>query len=451
MSNASTFVIPFDRLRSMVEDVLVIARRKGATSCFSDVSEGTGLSVTVRKGNVETIEQNRDKSLSVTTYIGQRKGSATTSDFSSSAIEGMVQAALDIARYTAGDPAAGLPDEDMLERNPRDLALFYPWDIDATAAIEIAKRAEDAAFAVDSHIRNSEGANLSAQHAQFYMANSHGFVGGYAYSRHSMLCIPIAQKGNTMQRDDWYSSDRNPALLAQPEAIGRYAAQRALSRLNARRLGTRQCPVLFEAPVACGLVGSFVQATSGTSLYRQSSFLVNSLGRQVFAPHVSLTEDPHVLGAIGSAPFDDEGVRTQARRVVDNGVVNGWFLSSYSARKLGMRTTGNAGGSHNLSLQSSQTRKSDDLEAMLRKLHTGLLVTDLIGQGINYVTGDYSRGAFGYWVENGQIAYPVEEITIAGNLRDMFMRIAAIGADTIIRGTKSTGSILIEEMTVAGA
>jgi PmbA protein len=320
----------------------------------------------------------------------------------------------------------------------------------AEQAVELAQRAEAAAFAVDKRITNSEGANTYAQQSHFVMANTRGFMGGYPYSRHSLSVSPIAGKGNNMQRDDWYSSDRDPTKLAQPEAIGRYAAERALSRLNARKLDTRKCPVLFEAPLAAGLLGSFVQAVSGGSLYRKSTFLTDSMGTAVFGPEIQIIEDPHVLGAVGSSPFDEEGVCTHRREVVSNGIVQGYFLSTYSARKLGMQTTGNAGGSHNLQIVSSTTLAGDDFNAMLKKLDTGLLVTELMGHGVNYVTGDYSRGASGYWVERGVIQYPVEEITIAGNMRDMFKDIVAIGSDVLVRGTKSTGSILISTMTIAG-
>ncbi|HKT95742.1 MAG TPA: metallopeptidase TldD-related protein, partial [Paraburkholderia sp.] len=269
-------------------------------------------------------------------------------------------------------------------------------------------------------------------------------------SRHYIACAPIAGTGRSMQRDDWYTSRRSASELASPEAVGRYAAERALSRLNARGLDTRKVPVLFEAPIAAGLLGAFVQATSGGALYRKTSFLVDSLGKPVFAPHIQVVEDPHVARAAGSAPFDEEGVRTQRREVVKEGVVQGYFLSSYSARKLGMQTTGNAGGSHNLRLQSSLTNPGDDFEAMLEKLGTGLLLTELMGQGVNFVTGDYSRGASGFWVENGKIQYPVEEITVASTMQEMFRHIVAVGADTLTRGTRQTGSVLIERMTVAG-
>jgi PmbA protein len=450
MASADFFPHTQDQLAELVSEVLKVARQRGASDCAAEVSEGSGLSVSVRKGQVETIEQNRDKGLGVTVYLGQRKGHASTSDFSRKALHDTVQAALDIARYTAEDECAGLPDADVIERAPRDLDLFHPWPIQAPEAIALARRAEASAFAVAPAISNSEGASVTAQHSQFMLANSRGFLGGYPYSRHSLWVAPIAKQGQDMQRDDWYSSERDSARLADPEALGRYAAQRALARLGARKLSTRTCPVLFEAPLATGLLGALVQALSGGALYRRSSFLLDSLGQQVLASHVNLEENPNLRGASGSAPFDEEGVRTQARQVVRRGVIQGYFLSSYSARKLGMKTTGNAGGSHNLRLSSESTAPGDDFAAMLKRMGTGLLVTELMGQGVNYVTGDYSRGASGYWVENGVIAYPVEEVTIAGNLKQMLQQIVAIGSDEIVRGTKKTGSILIESMTLAG-
>lgn len=446
----NTFAYTAEQLSELVSEVLKIARLKGASDCAAEVSESSGLSVSVRKGSVETIEHNRDKGLGVTVYLGQRKGHASTSDFSQTALQDAVQAALDIAHYTAQDVYAGLPEAAVLERQPRNLDLFHAWKISTEQAIALAQRTEAAAFAVDKAISNSEGASVSAQHSHFMMANSRGFLGGYPYSRHYFSVAPIAKRGADMQRDDWYSSSRDPQQLAKPEAVGRYAAQRALARLRARQLSTRTCPVLFEAPLVAGLLGAFVQAVSGGALYRQSSFLLNSLGQAVFAPHIQIVEDPHVRGAAGSAPFDEEGVKTQRRSVVKNGVVQGYFLSSYSARKLGMTTTGNAGGSHNLHLTSSQTQAHDNFAALLKKMGTGLLVTELMGQGVNYVTGDYSRGASGFWVENGVIQYPVEEITIAGNLKTMFQQIVAIGNDEIVRGSKTVGSVLIEHMTVAG-
>ncbi|MYM30002.1 metalloprotease PmbA [Duganella sp. CY15W] len=440
-----------DQLKQLARDVLGYAKAQGGTDCAVEISEGSGLSVSVRKSQIETIEQNKDKGMGVTVFIGQRRGNASTSDFSPAALKATVEAAYNIARFTADDDCAGLADADQLEMAPRDLQLFYPWEIATAEAVALAQRAEAAAFAVDPRVTNSEGAGVHVQQSHFVAANSRGFIGGYPFSRHTLSVAPIAGKGAKMQRDDWYSSVRDAAKMSSPEQIGRYAAERALARLNARSIDTRNCPVLFEAPLAAGLLGAFVQATSGGALYRKSSFLLDSLGKQVLPAHVQIYEDPHVIGGVGSAPFDEEGVRTVQRDVVKDGVVQGYFLSTYSARKLGMKTTGNAGGSHNLSLTSSLTQPADDFAGMLRKMGTGLLVTELMGQGTNYVTGDYSRGAAGYWVENGVIQYPVEEITIAGNMKDMLAQIVAVGNDVLVRGTKQTGSILIENMVVAGS
>ena len=448
--NDSVFVHTPDQLRQIAADVLRYAKERGATSSSVGVSDGNGLSVSVRKGNVETIERNQDKAVGVTVYIGNRQGHATSSDFSSDALRATVEAAYNIASFTAEDESAGLPDEDMLERHPLDLKLYYPWMITAEDAVEIARRGEAAAFAVDKRIKNSEGANVTVQHSHFVMADSQGFLGGYPHTRHAISVTPIAGKGAGMQQDYWYTASRDPEKLATPEAVGEYAGKRALARLNARRLETQRCPVLFEAPLAIGLVGAFVSAVSGGALYRKTSFLVDSLGTKIFPEHISLLEDPHIIGATASSSFDDEGVRTARRDVVKDGVVKGYFLSSYSSRRLGMKTTGNAGGSHNLFFTSSLTKKGDDFASMLKKLDRGLVVTDLMGQGVNYVTGDYSRGASGFWVENGIIQYPVEEITIAGNLKDMYAQIVAIGADVLSRGGRESGSILIENMTVAG-
>jgi PmbA protein len=437
----------------LVDTALAHARKLGASDAGAEASEGCGLSVSVRKGELENVERNRDKSLGVTVYVGQRRGNASTSDFSRPAIEQTVQAAYDIARFTAEDPVAGLPDAQDIagpDEQP-DLDLFHPWPITSAQAAEIALACEHAAFATDKRITNSEGAGVSAQQSHFFSAHSRGFRGGYASSRHSISVAPIAGKGDNMQRDAWYSSMRDAGELSAPEAIGRYAAERALSRLNSRKIATRECPVLFESPLAAGLLGAFVQAVSGGALYRKSTFLVDSLGKKVFADHIDITEDPLVRKGKGSAPFDEEGVRTKARQVVEGGRVEGYFLSSYSARKLGMKTTGNAGGSHNLYLTSRLTRPGDGLDAMLRKLGTGLFVIELMGQGVNYVTGDYSRGASGFWVENGKIAYPVEEITIAGNLKAMFGGLQAVGADVYNYGAKSVGSILVGKMKVAGS
>jgi PmbA protein len=448
------FSYPRERFQQIVEDCLAMARDMGATDASAEVSEGAGLSVSVRKGELENVERNRDKSVGVSVYVGQRRGNASSSDFSSEALKQAVRAAFDIARFTAEDPVAGLPDAEDLAtpaEAARDLQLFFPWDLDAQRAAELAKRCEDAAMATDKRITNSEGAGVSAQQSHFWAGNSRGFRGGYATSRHYISVSPIAGKGTGMQRDAWYSSMRDARELAQPEAVGRYAAERALSRLKSRKVATCEVPVLFEAPMASGLLGAYVQATSGGSLYRKASFLLDSLGRRILPEHVDIDEDPHLLRGKGSAPFDDEGVRTSARRVVESGVVCSYFLSSYSARKLGLRTTGHAGGSQNLALKSRHTRPGDDLDAMLRKLGRGLFVTELMGQGVNYVTGDYSRGAAGFWVEGGRIAFPVHEVTIAGNLKDMFQDLAAVGADVYTQGSKSSGSVLIARMKLAGS
>ncbi len=407
---------------------------------------------------IENVERNRDKSMGVTVYVGQRRGNASTSDFSRAAMEQTVRAAHDIARFTAEDPAAGLPEtEDIAlgEAALRDLDLFHPWAIDAEGAMQLALRCESAALAVDKRITNSEGAGVSAQQSHFYAGNSRGFGGGYASSRHSLSVAPIAstpgKRGDDMQRDAWYTSMRSAAEMAAPEAVGRYASERALSRLKSRKIKTCEVPVLFESTIAAGLLGAYVQATSGGALYRKSTFLLDSLGTQVLPGHIDIFEDPHVPRGKGSSPFDDEGVRTKARDVVKAGVVQGYFLSTYSARKLGMHTTGHAGGSQNLALTSRLTAAADDLDAMLKKLHRGLFVIELMGQGVNYVTGDYSRGAAGFWVENGRIQYPVHEITIAGNLRDMLKGIQAIGADAYTMGSKTIGSVLLERMKIAGS
>jgi PmbA protein len=448
--NDTPFTHTQDQLKQLARDMLALAREQGASDAAVEISEGSGLSVSVRKGNIETIEQNKDKGLGITVYFGQRRGNASTSDFSADSLKATVEAASNIARFTAEDDCAGLPDADLIETAPRDLRLFYPWPISTEQAVELGQRCEAAAFAVDKRITNSEGASVYVQQSHFVAANSRGFLGGYPFSRHTISVAPIAGKGNGMQRDDWYTSSRDPKQLAAPEKVGRYAAERALARLNARKLNTRTCPVLFEAPLAAGLLGAFVQAVSGGALYRKSTFLLDMLGKQVFPSHIQVVEDPHLIGGVGSAPFDDEGVKTVRRKVISDGVLQGYFLSSYTARKMGMPTTGNAGGAHNLEIVSTATRRTDDFEGMLRKLGTGLLVTELMGQGVNYVTGDYSRGASGYWVEQGVIQYPVEEITIAGNMRDMFQQIVAVGTDTLVRGNKTTGSILIENMVIAG-
>jgi PmbA protein len=437
-------------LRELAQSVLDQARRAGASGCDCDVSENHGLSVTVRKGAPDTVEHNRDRSLGVSVYWGERprarRGHASTSDFSPAAVKQTVEAAVAIARHTAEDDCAGLPDADVLARDGADLGLFHPWPISTEEAIDLAKRCEAAAFGVSRKIRNSEGASVSAQHSQFVTANSLGFVGGYPGTRHWLSCSVIAEDKGLMQRDDWYSAARAPGDIADPVALGRYAGQRALARLGARKIPTTQAPVLFEAPVALQLIGHFISAVNGGNLYRKTSFLADSLGQELFSPLVEIDERPHLRGAMASAPFDEEGVATRERTVVRAGVVEGYFLGTYSARKLGMKSTGNAGGHHNLFVRS----EGPDFAGMLKHMQKGLLVTELMGQGVNLVTGDYSRGAAGFWVEGGEIRFPVEEITIAGNLREMFKGIAAIGSDVVSRSGRWSGSILIDRMTIAG-
>jgi PmbA protein len=434
------------QLLSLTRDALTYARERGATAAEAEVSEGYGQTVTVRRGEVETIEYNRDKGMGISVYLGQQRGHASTSDFSPKALRDAVDAALSIARFTAADDCAGLADADLLAREFPELQLWHSWTLPVERAIEIATACEDAAFAVDERISNSEGASVTTQESHFVYGNSSGFLAGYPSSRHSISCSVIAGENDGMQRDDWYDVARAAADLVTPESIGKRAAERAVSRLASRKIETTQVPVLFEAPIAASLLGHFVSAVSGGSLYRKSTFLLDSMGTQVFAPHVHISDLPHIQKGLGSGTFDDEGVATQSREVVKDGIVQGYFLGSYSARKLGMRSTGNAGGNHNLILRDT----GDDFAALLKKLHRGLLVTELMGQGVNAITGDYSRGAAGYWVENGEIAYPVQEITIAGNLKDMYRGIVAIGNDVMRRSSRQCGSILIDHMTIAG-
>jgi PmbA protein len=435
-----------DALRQIASDILAHARNKGATACDTNVSEGFGASVSVRKSEVDTIEYNRDKGVGVTVYVGQKRGYASTSDFSPAALEKTVEAALSIARFTAEDDCAGLAEPELMATEFPDLDLHHPWDMPVERAIELAQACEAAAFDTSDLITNSEGAGVSVQESQFVSANSQGFMGGYATSRHSASCSVIAGEGDAMQREFWYDSKRDASELMAVEAIGRKAAERAVARLGARQVDTCEVPVLFEAPLAAGLIGSFVSAVSGGSLYRKSSFLLDSLGKQVFSPIVHLSERAYIKKGFASGPFDDDGVQTRDREVVIDGILQGYFLSVYSARKLGMQTTGNGGGSHNLILKSGD----EDFAALVKRMGRGLVVTEMLGHGVNGVTGDYSRGAAGFWVENGEIAYPVQEITIAGNLRDMFLGIQAVGNDVLHRGARQTGSILIDRMTVAG-
>jgi PmbA protein len=434
-------------LESIIERALEEARARGASQAEAAVSQDTGLSVGVRLGEVETLEHQRDRSMGVTVYFGQRKGSASTADFSLEAVRATVAKACSIARFTAEDAASGLADASLMARAPENLDLSYPWSITADHAIEIAKSCEAAALGFDSRINNSEGASLGTHQGLHVYGNTHGFVGGYPTTSHTLSCVVLAGTGEDMQRDYWYSSSRDWHDLEPAEAIGRESARRTIARLDPRKLSTRRASVLFVPEMARGLIGHFVAAIRGSSQYRQSSFLLNSVGQQVFPAGFSISERPHIPKGMGSAPFDDEGVATRDRELVADGVLTGYILSSYSARKLGLSTTGNAGGAHNLIVAPSLT---GGMDVLLARLGTGLLVTELMGQGINMVTGDYSRGAAGFWVENGSIQYPVAEITIAGNLRDMLSGITAVGDDIDARGGTRVGSILLNEMTIAG-
>lgn len=434
------------RLEGMVGEILEQASAAGASAAEAAVSMDVGLGVTVRKGEVETLEFHRDRGLGLTVYFGQRKGSASTSDFRPDTIRETVQAACDIARYTSEDAAAGLAPAERMAREVPELDLYHPWDLSADEAIDIARECERAGLDTDPRITNSEGATVNSHQGLRVYGNSHGFLGGYPSSRHSLSCALIGEQGGHMQRDYWYTVSRLSEELEDADAVGRMAAERTVRRLDGRRLGTRQVPVIFAAEVATGLLRNFTGAIRGGNLYRKSSFLLDHLGKQVFPGFMHVFEQPHLPRALGSAPFDNEGVATVARDLVSDGVLQGYILDSYSARKLGMETTGNAGGVHNLSVDTSDR----DIHDLIREMGTGLLVTELMGQGVNLVTGDYSRGAAGFWVENGRIQYPVEEITVAGNLKQMFMNIVAIGNDLETRGNIRTGSILIESMTVAG-
>lgn len=443
----STLVPQYNgQLQEVIADILREARAQGASAAEAAVSMETGLSVTVRMGEVETLEHQRDKGLGVTLYFGQRKGSASTSDFSPKAVQETVRAASNIARFTAEDNCAGLADAALMARAIPDLDLCHPWALDAGHAIQLAQECEAEARTLDARITNSEGASVTSHEGLYVYANSHGFSGSYPSTRHSISCAVIGQDGTSMQRDYWYSVARARHEMEDGLHVGRRAAERTLRRLNGRRLNTQHTPVIFEANAAASLLSHFISAIRGGNLYRKSSFLLDHLGKRVFPDHVHIHEQPHIKRGLGSAPFDNEGVATRARDLVQGGILQGYVLDSYSARKLGLQTTGNAGGVHNLFIDPGQ----NNLEGLLRIMNTGLLVTELLGSGVNTVTGDYSRGAAGFWVENGAIQFPVEEITIAGNLRDMYQHLVEVGNDIDPRGNIRTGSLLIESMTVAG-
>ena len=441
----SGFSYTLDEIKQMSEDVLKVAKTHGASAAETELSLSIGQNVSVRLNEVENIEYNRDKGMSVTVYFGQQKGHASTSDLSPQALKDTVAAACNIAKYTAKDEFCGLADANLMAKDILDLDLHHPWNISVDDAIAIARECEAAALGVDARITNSEGASVSMSSGYFAYSNSHGFTGGYPSSRHGISCSVIAESEDSMQRDYWYSTARAAADLEAAADIGKLAGERTVRRLNAKKIKTCQVPVLFEAPLASGLISSLISAISGGNLYRKSSFLLDSLGKQVASPLLNIYEDPHVKKGLASCPFDNEGVASNPRPLVENGVLQGYVLGSYSARKLGMQTTGNAGGNHNLIVQSG----ANDFSGLLKQMGTGLLVTELLGSGINMVTGDYSRGAAGFWVENGIILHPVEEITIASNMTDMLKMIIGIGNDIVVQGSKQVGSILIERMTVA--
>ncbi len=435
------------QLEEMVQQVIAQARKAGADSVEAGVSIDSGLSVTVRLGETETLEYNRDRSLGLTVYFDQRKGSASSADFAPHSLSATVKAACDIARHTSRDECSGLADADRMATLIPDLDLYHPWGLDAEQAIVLATECEDAARQVDPRIENSEGGTVSSYVGMRVKANTHGFLAGYRSSYHSVSCAVIGKQGDEMQRDYWSFSARDPADLIAAAETGRIAGERTVRRLGTQRLSTRQAPVVFAADIASSLFGHFISAVSGSSLYRKSSFLLDHLGKPVFPGFLHIHEQPLLKKGLGSSPYDGEGVATQAQDFVRDGILQSYVLNSYSARKLGMATTGNAGGVRNLTIDPGDR----DLGQILRSMDTGLLVTELIGFGVNNVTGDYSRGAAGFWVEGGEIQYPVDEITVAGNLKDMFMHIVEVGNDVDLRGNTRTGSVLIEEMTIAGA
>jgi PmbA protein len=435
-------------LRDVVAFALEQARRQGASQYEVDASLSQGLGATVRLGEVDTVEYQRDRGLAVTVYFGKRKGSASTADLGREAVRATVEKACAIARYTAEDPYAGLVEPEYLARDIPDLDLDHPWGIAAEEAIAIARRCEQAGRALDSRIVNSEGASVGSQRHTGLYGNSLGFLAGYSGTSHSVSCSLIAQQGEAMQRDYWFTTARDPADLESAEAVGAAAGRRALARLGARKLATRRAPVLFSPEMARGLYRHFIGAIRGPSQYRKASFLLDAAGEQVFPPFMQMHERPHILKGLASAPFDEEGAATRDRELVANGVLQGYVLGSYSARRLGLRTTGNAGGIHNLIVESAED--APGYEALLKRMGSGLLVTELMGQGVNGVTGDYSRGASGFWVEGGAVSFPVHEITIAGNLREIYRNIVALGSDVDARGGIRCGSALVGELTIAG-
>jgi PmbA protein len=434
-------------LQQQVEQIVAEARRQGATACEVAVSLEQGLSTSVRQREVETVEFNRDQGFGITLYVGHRKGSASTSASGPDAIRETVAAALAIAKHTSEDESSGLADAALMAKEQPDFDLFHPWDITPEQAIEKALICEAAAFDANSLIKNADGTTLNVHQGCRVYGNSHGFIGGYASTRHSLSCVMIAEKDGQMQRDYWYDVNRQGDLLMDARLIGQKAAERAASRLGARPVPTCEVPVLFSAELAGGLFGSFLGAISGGNLYRKSSFLEGAIGQRLFPEWMTIDERPHLMRAMGSSAFDGDGLATYAKPFVENGDLVSYILSTYSGRKLGLPSTANAGGVHNLFVSHG----TEDQQALIRRMGRGLLVTELMGSGLNMVTGDYSRGAAGFWVENGEIQFPVQEVTIAGNMKDMFKQIVAVGSDLEIRSNIRTGSVLIEKMMVAGS
>lgn len=446
MKEADSISKQISDVKTRVESALALAKKLGADGAEVALSRQQGLSVNTRMGDVENVEFTNDGALGITVYKDGRKGSASTADLSEGALNNAIKAAVDIASYTSVDECAGLADKSLLAMTPEDLDLYHPKALSTEQAIQLAQECELAALNSDERITNSDGATLASFEGFKVYGNSHGQLVGYPSTRHSLSCVSIASDKDDMQRDYAYTVNRDFELLEAPEVIGKKSAEEVISRLHAQKLSTQKVPVMFRADIANTIFGHFIAAISGGNLYRKSSFLLDALGQQIFPDHLTISERPHIKKALASSAFDSEGVTTVDREIIRQGQLETYLLTSYSARKLGMQTTGHAGGIHNWLVSTN----GGDFEAMLQQLGTGLLVTELMGQGVNVVTGDYSRGAAGFWVENGKIAYPVSEITIAGKLQDMFKNIVAIGTDTDLRGSIQTGSLIIEEMQVAG-
>lgn len=435
-----------NNLNDIAEHILTLAKKAGASDAEVGISQSSGFNLQVRLGEVETLEHNRDNAVGITVYFDHKKGSTSISTTEPNAIVQAVEAACHIAKYTSPDDYAGLPEKSLLAFNYPELDLYHVWNITPIQGIELAKQCEEEGRATDKRITNSEGCSLSTHDSIEVYANSLGFCGNYRSTYHSMFCTLIAQEGSHMQRDYGYTIARDFHDLAKTSSVAQEAATRTLRRLNARRLKTCKAPVIFSADMSRSLIGNFLTAIRGSNLYRKTTFLLDALHKPVFPTHVTITENPHLLKGIASAPFDSEGVRTEPRDLISNGVLQSYILSTYSARKLGLHSTGNAGGAHNIFVKPQDL----NFNQLLKKMGTGLVVTELLGQGVNIITGDYSRGASGFWVENGEIQFPVEEITIASNLRDIFSHVIALGNDIDPRGSIQTGSILIEQMMIAG-